>query len=142
MTTIPTTPQVPARGPVIRPLLGWPLLPLPDENGCLHYPDLASSVRQTIQAILATAPGEQLMRPGFGAGLEKLLHEPNTIATRRQIKEAIEGALARWERRILLDAVDVAEVPNAPSELRVQIRYRLARTGAAASIGMTMTLEG
>ena len=60
------------------PPIGWPLLSLPDDHGQLGYPDLAESVRQTIRAILLTRPGEQLMRPDFGAGLELLLHEPNS----------------------------------------------------------------
>ena len=62
------------------PPIGWPLLSLPDDHGQLGYPDLAESVRQTIRAILVTRPGEQLMRPDFGAGLELLLHEPNSVA--------------------------------------------------------------
>ncbi|GAC1627000.1 MAG: hypothetical protein NVS9B10_15520 [Nevskia sp.] len=126
----------------IRPLLGWPLLPLPDADGCLNYPDLETSVRQTIQAILATTPGEQLMRPGFGAGLEALLHEPNTLATQRRLRDAIQDALTRWEARIRLDAVEVSGVDGAPTQLRIHVAYRLARTGAAASLGLSVTLEG
>ena len=52
------------------PPIGWPLLPVPGANGELGYPEsLADSVRQQLQVILSTRPGEQLMRPGFGAGL-------------------------------------------------------------------------
>ena len=134
----PTTPRAPA----VRPLLGWPLVALPDENGALAWPTLEASVRQTIQAILATAPGEQLMRPGFGGGLETLLHEPNTVATRRRLHDAIEAALKSWERRIVLDAIDIAEVENQPSALRVTIAYRLLRTGAPATLGLAVTLTG
>ena len=50
---------------------------LPDEHGRLDWPDLAASVRQSIRIILSTRPGEQLMRPEFGAGLDRLLHAPN-----------------------------------------------------------------
>ena len=41
--------------------LGWPLLPVPDANGQLHYPGLAQSVREQIQVLLSTRPGEQLI---------------------------------------------------------------------------------
>ena len=121
-------------------LIGWPLLPLPDEHGRLGYPDLAESVRQTIQVILSVRPGEQLMRPDFGAGLESLLHEPNSIATRRRIRDLVQGALARWERRILLDRVEVWEVEDEPTHVRVEIAYRLARTGEPGAIAATMQL--
>jgi phage baseplate assembly protein W len=126
----------------LRPLIGWPLLPLPDEHGRLRYPDLETSVRESIRVILSTRPGEQLMRPDFGAGLDRLLHEPNTLATRRSIRDSVQASLARWERRILLDRVEVWEVTGEPSHVRVEIAYRLVRTGAPATMNLTMRLEG
>jgi len=65
--------------PLPRPLLGWPLFPLPDEHGRLDWPDLEASVRQSIRVILSTRPGEQLMRPEFGAGLDRLLQEAEAV---------------------------------------------------------------
>jgi phage baseplate assembly protein W len=122
-------------------LIGWPLLSLPDEHGQLRYPQIAESVQQNIRVILSTRPGEQLMRPDFGGGLDLLLHEPNTIATRRQIRDRVQSALERWERRILLDRVEVWEVAEQPTHLRVEIAYRLARTGDPGSVSLTMHLE-
>jgi len=124
-----------------KPLIGWPLLPLPDGAGRLLWPDLARSVRDAIRTILSTRPGEQLMRPEYGAGLDRLLQQPNTLATRRQIRDLVQSALARWERRILLDGVEVWEVDGEPSHLRVEVAYRLARTGAAGAINVTVQLE-
>ena len=126
---------------VVRPLLGWPLFALPDESGRLDYPTLEDSVRQLIQVILSTRPGEQLMRPDFGGGLDTLLNEPNTLATRRRIRDLVRDALERWERRILLDQVEVWEVAGEPSHVRVDVAYRLARTGAPAQMGVTVQLE-
>jgi phage baseplate assembly protein W len=127
---------------IVRPLLGWPFLPVPDEQGVIAWPDLERSVRDEIRIILSTRPGEQLMRPDFGAGLDRLLHEPNTVATRREIRDLVENALTSWERRILLDAVEVWEVPNEPNHVRVEIAYRLARTGAPGAMNVTLQLEG
>ncbi len=127
----------PSRTP---PLVGWPLLAVPDEHGQLAYPSPEDSVRQMIQVILSTRPGEQLMRPTFGAGLEQFLYQQNTLTTRRAIYDRVNDALARWEPRILVDRVDVLEVPNAPSRVRVQIAYRLKRTGAPGQVGLTMDL--
>ena len=124
-----------------KPLIGWPLLPLPDAAGQLLWPDLARSVRDAIRTILSTRPGEQLMRPEYGAGLDRVLQQPNTLGTRRQIRDLVQSALARWERRILLDGVEVWEVDGEPSHLRVEIAYRLARTGAAGAIKVTVQLE-
>jgi phage baseplate assembly protein W len=118
--------------------IGWPLLPLPDANGDLHYPSLDQSVRQMIQVVLRTRRGEQLQRPNFGAGLQEYLNEPNNLTTRRRIHDAISEALDAWEPRMVIDRVDVLEVPDLPSRLRVEIVYRLRRTGQAQRLGLTM----
>lgn len=126
--------------PTPPPLVGWPLLPQPDANGRLEYPSLEQSVRQTIQVILRTRPGEQLMRPDFGAGLENFLHQSNTLTTRRQIRDRVAAALQNWEPRIIVDLVDVMEIPNQPSQIRIHIAYRLQRTGQSQRMGVTMEL--
>jgi phage baseplate assembly protein W len=130
------------RGPGATAPIGFPLLPVPDEHGRLSYPGLEESVRQAIEVILRTRPGEQLRRPDFGAGLETFLHEPNTLETRRRIRDRVEESLRRWEPRIALDLVEVREVDGAPAALRVDVSYRLRRTGAPQHVGLTMELEG
>ncbi len=127
--------------PVPPAAIGWPLLPAPDAQGQLHYPTLEASVRQSIEVILRTRPGEQLMRPDFGGGLEEFLHEPNVLVTRRRIRDRITESLSRWEKRIALNRVEVAEVPGQPARVRVEIGYRLNRTGAAQNLGLTLDLE-
>ena len=121
--------------------INWPLFAVPDADGQLGYPSLDASVRQAIRIILSTRPGEQLMRPEFGAGLEELVHEPNSLTTRRRIRDLITDSLGRWEQRILLDRVEVAEVPDQPGQIRVEILYRLRRTGVPQQLGLTMDLE-
>lgn len=127
-----------ATNPLLREPIGWPLLPLPDADGRLDWPDLARSVADTLKAILATAPGERLMRPGFGAGLQNFLHEPNDIGTRRRVQERVSEAIARWEPRVLVDRVEVWADETRPDELRVEAHYRLRRTGAPGRIGVTL----
>lgn len=125
-----------------RPLVGWPLFALPAADGTLDWPDLERSVRDTLRAILATRPGEQLMRPDFGAGLDRLLHEPNTLETRRRVRDLVQSSIERWEKRVALDRVEVWQVEGDPTQLRVEIGWRLVRTGAAASMAVSMRLEG
>ena len=121
---------------------GWPLLPVPNEPGQMHYPTVADSVRQSIEIILRTRPGEQLMRPNFGGGLENFLQQPNTLVPQRRIQSAITDSLTRWEPRILLRQVSVEPVTDAPTHIRIEIFYQLKRTGLAQQMGLTMELEG
>lgn len=120
------------------PPIGFPLLPLPGEDGRLAWPSLEECVAQQIRVILLTRPGEQIMRAEYGAGLSNFLHEPNTLTTQRRIRDAIGDALARWEKRIVVDDIGVTEVPGEPARLRVEIAYRLRRTGAAKRTGLSL----
>ncbi len=122
------------------PPIGWPLLPLPDATGQLAWPTLEQSVAQQIRVILQTRPGEQLMRPAWGAGLENFLHEPNDLTTHRRIRDLVSASLQRSEQRILVDDVAVGSPPGEPGQVRVEIAYRLRRTGAASRLGLTLDL--
>lgn len=123
------------------PLIGWPLLPLPDANGQLAFPGLEASVRQQIEVILRTARGEQLMRPEYGAALAEFLHEPNSVGTRKRLQNRIAESLVRWEPRIVVDRIELLPLPDTPTALRVLIAYRLRRTGASAELGVTLVME-
>ncbi len=122
----------PFRDPV-----SWPFLPRPD-NGKLSFPDLERSVRDSIRIILTTRPGEQLLRPQFGAGLQNFVEEGNTVATRRSIQAAILQNLKNYETRAVFDRVDVDPVEGAPGQIHVQIFYRVLHTGVAQQAGLRM----
>ena len=50
-------------------------------------------VRQAIEVILSTEPGERIMMPTFGCGLRRFLMQPNTVATRTAIQQEVTEAL-------------------------------------------------
>jgi len=120
--------------------IGWPLLGRPDASGQWLWPGLERSVADGLRALLSTRPRELLMHPDFGAGLQDFLHAPNTLATRARIRERIESAVARYEQRVQLDRVDVREDDVDASTLRVEVHYRLRRTGEPQRVAVALTL--
>ncbi|HYV43392.1 MAG TPA: GPW/gp25 family protein [Myxococcaceae bacterium] len=123
-----------------RPGVGFPLLGAPDQQGQLGFPTTEQSVRQSIEIILRTRPGELLQHPEFGAGLEDFVGQPNSPTTRRRIQEVVGSSLARWEPRLEPLRVDVEEIPDRPTQVRVQLTYRLKRTGAVQQLGLAIDL--
>ena len=121
-----------------KPGIGWPLLPTPDADGTLGWPSLVQSVEQGVRVILATRPGEQLMRPTFGAGLEGFVHQQNTPTTRAEIRDAVRNGLRTWEPRIYVDEVDVRPSSDDQTNIRVEVFYRLKRTGESLRLGLTI----
>ena len=130
-----------SRGAQIRPPLCWPLLPVPDEVGRLSFPDLETSVRQRIEAVLRTSPGEQLMRPYFGAGLELAIHRPNNAGVRAELNRDISAHIRAFEPRIVIDHIDVASSDD-PSVLTVTIAYRIRQIGVATAITLSVPVGG
>jgi phage baseplate assembly protein W len=120
---------------------GWPFPPAPDSRtGALPAVTGPARVRQAIQIILETEPGERIMRPAFGCGLRRFLMKPNTTATRALIQNAVEAALAQWEPRIRLRSVTV-EPGDDPSLVLIGIAYIHARTGRPDNFVYPLYLE-
>jgi uncharacterized protein len=98
----------------------------PGRDGAIGYVGGEEIIRQSIETILDTEPGERVMLPTFGCGLRRYLMQPNTTATRASMQQDIEDALGRWEPRIRL--TNVAVTPGEdPSLVWIEIAYlRLA----------------
>jgi len=99
---------------------------MPGTDGKLEYVAAMDLVRQSIETILDTEPGERIMRPAFGCGLRRYLMAPNTLTTRTAMVEDITAALKTWEPRIELTKVSVTPDEN-PVLVWIEISYvRLA----------------
>ncbi|MBD1873792.1 GPW/gp25 family protein [Nodosilinea sp. FACHB-131] len=107
--------------------VGWQF-PLAIANGRVQMTRYEAAVRQSIEMILSTAPGERLMRPDFGCGIHDLVFATNGAETIGQIVSEVQRSLVEWEARI--DVLDVAVQPSAdnPSHLLIQINYQVRNT--------------
>lgn len=93
-----------------------------DMTGDLRLRSGAEKVRQSIELILRTEPGERVMRPAFGCPLRQFLMEPNTVATRARLERAVQRALEAWEPRITLREVQASRTDD-PAVVQLAIRY-------------------
>lgn len=86
-----------------------------------------SHIREMIEQILFTSPGERVNRPDFGAGLNRLVFEPNSDALAATLEFTIQGNLNQWlQERIEIDTV---QVENDEAILRITVAYRVRRSG-------------
>jgi len=90
-------------------------------------------VRDLVEQVLFTAPGERVNRPSFGSGVLRLVFEPNggELATATQF--LVQSALQQW----LADIVEVQTVDVTADDdgavLRVAVRYRIRTSGLATT---------
>lgn len=99
------------------------------------------NVRESICIILRTRPGERLMRPDFGCGLDRYLFEPNNISTLRLIQEEVKRAILRWEPRVTLNDIQVATNQNDPRAVDITIYYTLVATRQRERLNLTFALQ-
>ena len=85
-------------------------------------------VRDMIEMLLFTSPGQRVMRPDFGCGLGDLVFEPNSPEIAASLQSTVQASLQRW----LGDVIDVisVEVTSEDSTLRVFVGYVVRATGA------------
>jgi phage baseplate assembly protein W len=106
---------------------GWAFPPQVDVRGDLSMVSYEDDIRQAIRIILSTTPGERVMRPDFGAGLNALMFEPINTTTMTLARRRVEEALTIWEPRI--DRVSVKVTAEARlGRLMVEIAYRVRAT--------------
>jgi hypothetical protein len=84
---------------------------------------LADHVRDMIELILFTSPGERVNRPTFGSGTAQLVFAPNSDVLAAAQQQAIQSGLQQW----LSDLIRVQSVTVAAddSTLLVTVVYTL-----------------
>jgi uncharacterized protein len=104
--------------------LAFPVAATAGEVAIAEYEE---DIRQAILIVLQTNPGERVMRPDFGAGLDALVFEPINARTMALARHRVEQALILWEPRIDSIGVAVSAEP-ARGRLMIEVRYRVRRT--------------
>lgn len=83
-------------------------------------------VRDLIEQLLFTSPGERVNRPDFGSGAMQLVFAPASAELAATTQFLIQGALHQWlGERIEVDAV---EVTSADATLSISVQYRVRGT--------------
>jgi uncharacterized protein len=98
-----------------------------DSRGSTATTDDADHIRDLIEQLLFTNPGDRVNRPDFGSGLLSMVFAANSPEIATALQFSIQAALQRW----LNDLIEVRalSVTSVDSTLRVNLQYALRRTG-------------
>ncbi|HYD82099.1 MAG TPA: GPW/gp25 family protein [Paucimonas sp.] len=88
-------------------------------------------IRDMIEQLLFTSPGERVNRPDFGSGLLQLVFGPNSPELAAALQFTLQAALQRW----LGDLIEIhaLQVSSLDAVLRVDLAYAVRRTGELRS---------
>jgi phage baseplate assembly protein W len=109
-----------------------------DARGCTATATDEKHIRDLIEQLLFTNPGERVNRPDFGSGLMQLVFAPNSPELAAALHFTMQAALQRWLGDVI--QVQALQVTSVDSTLTIDIRYSILRTNQAAAVQLTRTV--
>lgn len=97
-----------------------------DSTGHTAQTDLPGHIRDMIEQILLTSPGERVNRPTFGSGTAQLVFAPNSDVLATAQQQAIQAGLQQW----LPDLIRVQSVTVTANDatLLITVVYTIIQT--------------
>ncbi|MDQ1748209.1 MAG: uncharacterized protein QOD07_2472 [Frankiaceae bacterium] len=117
------------RGPDVSFLgrgISWPMGV--DHTGALRMSEGPGDLDRSIRVVIATAPGERVMRPEFGCRVWDMLFEPVTPNLLGQMAQAVRDALAQWEPRATIEDVQVRQDDDDHALVHIDVQYVVKST--------------
>ena len=99
-----------------------------DSRGRTAVTDRDDHIRDMIEQVLFTTPGERVNRPTFGSGLLQLVFAPNSDELASTTQFLVQGSLQEWLGDVI--TVEAVEVEAEDSRLSAKITYVVRLTGA------------
>ncbi|ATB39033.1 phage baseplate protein [Cystobacter fuscus] len=88
-------------------------------------------VREQIEQVLFTTPGERVFRPDFGGGARTLVFEPNGTPLWDVTGRRLQAALAEALRGEVDPGSLEMEVTGSGEQMEITVRYRLTTLGVS-----------
>jgi len=120
---------------------GWSFPPEFEQAGNqVKMVEKEQDIRESLLILLSTTPGERIMHPDYGCGLERLVFEPSTNRLYRKIKDRITHSILLFEPRVKLNTIDIEQVPGEEGILYVTIDYFIIQTNSRQNMVYPMYL--
>jgi len=87
----------------------------------------ADRIREALTLIIRTGLFERVMRPKFGAGVDRYVFDPRTAEVCRRLEEDVRRALLLSEPRVLVDRLEAVPAGVAEDRIDVLVEYRIDR---------------
>ena len=100
-----------------------------DSRGRTASVDNDGHIRDLVEQVLFTAPGERVNRPDFGSGLMQLVFAANSDELAGIIQALAQGSLQQWLGELI--QLDEVSAQARDETLVVTVRYTVRRTQQA-----------
>jgi phage baseplate assembly protein W len=97
-----------------------------DDMGRTAETDDDAHIRDMIEQVLFTTPGERVNRPTFGSGLLQLVFQPNSDELAATVQFLVQGALQQWLGDVI--EINAVEARSEDALLQITVVYTVRRT--------------
>jgi hypothetical protein len=105
--------------------VGWRFPVRWQPGGAVETETGETKLAQAMALVLRTAVGSRVMRPDFGAGVDRYVFDPRTDQTCFRLAFEVRQALLLWEPRIIVDAVDAVANDSEGNRIDVTVVFRI-----------------
>jgi uncharacterized protein len=95
-------------------------------------------IRDMLEQLIFTSPGERVNRPDFGSGILQLIFAPNSPELAATLQFTLQAAIQRWLGDVL--ELQSLEVTSIDSLLTINVEYVVRRTNQPQSASFTRTV--
>lgn len=95
-------------------------------------------IRDMIEELLFTNPGERVNRPDFGSGLQQLVFAPNSPELAAALQYTLKAAVQRWLGDVI--ELQALEVVSEEATLTILVQYIVRQTNERQVAQFTRTV--
>ena len=92
-------------------------------------------IRDLIETVLFTVPGERANRPDFGCGLMQFVFAPNSVELAATLQALVQGSLQQWLGSLI--RIEEVLANSVDSTLSVEVRYTVLATQTSRTASFT-----
>jgi phage baseplate assembly protein W len=110
----------------------------PSTGGVVILTNYNDIIAQHVLTALMTAPGERVMNPNYGVGLETKVFEPIYARNSAVLQQDVQSLLQATEPSVQINSIVVAQDPNYANVLDVTISYSVLPSNAVNTLSLAV----
>ena len=115
--------------------IGWQFPPTFDKrSGSVMLVSEEEDIRESLQILMSTNPGERMMLPQYGCDLNSFVFQSVNSTLINEMKSKIEFAVLYFEPRITLNQVDIRLDQHTEGLLLIELIYTIRKTNTRSNM--------
>ena len=93
-----------------------------------------TDIRESLRILFGTVPGERVMQPAYGCGIQRMVFEVMNESTLTEMRHLVEKAILFFEVRITVNAINLDTSDWANGLLRIEVDYTVRSTNSRGNM--------